>query len=253
MSIKVQKAISVLTTALEKMPELGNFPEQVSEHYAEWQEDTRLSVQRIFGDMRATKFHNMTTGLQPHLMQDQVRGYIRAWINELRTWPDDIKDASSTSAGRQDSRKVFLVHGKDEAVKQEVARFLTKLELEPVVLSEQAGKGLTIIEKLEACSEVGFAVVLLTPDDIGVGYRDEEPQPRARQNVIFEFGYFLGKLGRGKVQLLLIKKDLLESLSNYAGVEYIKFDDNGGWKIELVRELKAAGLNLDTNRLFDSG
>ena len=251
MSIKAKKAISVLTTALEKMPELGNFPElQLSEHYAKWQESTRLSIAKIFGDMRATKFHNMTTGLQPHLMQDLVRGYLQAWISEIRTWPDDIKEASSTSAARQDSRKVFVVHGKDEAVKQEVARFLTKLKLEPVVLSEQAGKGLTIIEKLEACSEVGFAVVLLTPDDIGVGYRDAEPRPRARQNVIFELGYFVHKLGRKGVVMLI--KGKVEIPSNYAGVEHFPFDEQGGWRLRLAQELKAGGVNVDMNLLSDS-
>lgn len=223
--------------------------------YQVWQRDTSVRIEEIFGDSpHCTYFANATDQDDWYREKTDVTALLESMINEVNEFGDDdiVSDEPSTSTVRQDSRKVFVVHGKDEAVKQEVARFLTKLKLEPIVLSEQVGRGLTIIEKFEAHSKVGFAVVLLTPDDIGIGYRDEEPRPRARQNVIFEFGYFLGKLGRGNVHLLLIKEDLLESLSNYAGVEYTKFDDNGGWKLKLAQELKAGGLNVDMNLLSGS-
>jgi predicted nucleotide-binding protein len=97
--------------------------------------------------------------------------------------------------------KVFVVHGHDDEAKESVARFLERLGLETVVLNEQSNRGRTIIEKLEGHADVAFAVVLLTPDDRGESkdkpYDNQEL--RARQNVIFELGNFLAKLGRRNV------------------------------------------------------
>lgn len=123
------------------------------------------------------------------------------------------------------------------------------MELKPVVLHEQPNEGRTIIEKFEDYTDVRFAVVLLTPDDVG-GLQDNagDTKPRARQNVIFEFGYFIGKLGRERVCALV--KGNVEKPSDYDGVLYIQLDDSEGWKMRLVRELKSAGYNIDANRVF---
>jgi len=142
--------------------------------------------------------------------------------------------------------KVFLVHGHDEAVLQAVARFVGKLGLTPVILHEQASKGRTVIEKLEQHGEVGFAVVLLTPDDVG-GSSEKTLRPRARQNVVLELGYFLGRLERQHVCALYSGE--LELPSDYMGVVYVPFDEGGGWQLKLAKELKAAGFSLDTNKL----
>jgi predicted nucleotide-binding protein len=142
--------------------------------------------------------------------------------------------------------KVFLVHGHDESAKESTARFLERLSLEAIILHEQPNAGRTIIEKVERYAEVAFAVVLLTPDDIGGKQGSEtDLKPRARQNVILELGYFLGRLGRTHVAAL-IKGDV-ETPSDYDGVAYIHLDQTGAWKFELARELKAAGLNVDLN------
>ena len=143
-------------------------------------------------------------------------------------------------------RKVFLVHGHDEAAKQATARFLEKLKLEPIILHEQASEGRTVIEKVEAHAGVAFAIVLLTPDDIGskVGGK---LFPRARQNVVLELGYFLGRLGRKHVVALM--KGTVERPSDYDGVVYIQMDDAGAWKLEVFKELKAVGLNVDLNNV----
>lgn len=147
------------------------------------------------------------------------------------------------------SSKVFVVHGHDEAALQTVARFLEQLELEAIVLREQPDQGRTIIEKFEACArEVGFAVVLLTPDDLGSVASAPDQTARARQNVIFELGYFAGKLGRGRACLL--RKGNIEIPSDLYGVIYTEFDGADGWKINLVREMKAAGLAFDANRMW---
>ena len=143
------------------------------------------------------------------------------------------------------ARKVFLVHGHDEAVRETVARFIQGLGLEPIILHERTNKGRTIISKFrEEAADVAFAVVLMTPDDKGAKADAEGLNPRARQNVVFELGFFIGALGPEKVSALT--KGRLEKPSDFDGVVYISMDD-GHWKIELARELKAAGIDIDYN------
>ena len=97
--------------------------------------------------------------------------------------------------------------------------------------------------------DIGFAVVLLSPDDIGkLASAASEPTARARQNVIFELGYFVGKLGRGKVAA--IKKGDIEQPTDYDGVVYIPFDERGAWQTELITEMKAAGFDIDFNKII---
>jgi predicted nucleotide-binding protein len=140
--------------------------------------------------------------------------------------------------------RIFLVHGHDEGTLHEIARFLERLGQDVVVLREQPNQGRTIIEKFEDYGDVGFAVVLLTPDDTG-GPAGGEIKPRARQNVVLELGYFLGRLGRMRV-CALYRGDV-EIPSDYSGVVYISIDQTGGWRLSLARELKAAGLPVDMN------
>lgn len=149
------------------------------------------------------------------------------------------------------TREVFVIHGRDKAAKQKVARFLEKLDLTPVILHEQPNQGQTIIEKFEQHAQVGFAVALLTPDDGGALQGEaEHGKPRARQNVVFELGYFLGRLGRKRV-CALVKGEDLERPSDYAGVVYIPLDDYGGWERKLFKELKEAGFEIDANRIVE--
>jgi predicted nucleotide-binding protein len=132
---------------------------------------------------------------------------------------------------------------------QSVARFLEQLGLRAIILREQPDAGRTIIEKFEDCAaDVGFAVVLLTPDDLAGSATSPAAASRARQNVIFELGYFAGKLGRGRACLL--RKGEVEIPSDLYGVIYTDMDAVDGWKIKLVRELKAAKLDFDANRMW---
>lgn len=116
-------------------------------------------------------------------------------------------------------------------MKQSVARTLERLGLEPVILHEQPNRGQTLIEKIDRESDVGFAVVLLSPDDRGYSIADGEKstRPRARQNVIVELGYFAGKLGRENVVALHRGSDL-ELPSDYDGVLYTPYDARGAWR-----------------------
>ena len=159
------------------------------------------------------------------------------------------QNRSSVSLPRNeptDLECVFVVHGHDEAPREMVARYITKLGLEPVILHEQPNRGMTVIEKLDANGDVGYAVILLTPDDIGRGKPESEEKPRARQNVILELGYFLGRLGRQRVIALL--KDEVEIPSDYMGVMYVPFDDAGAWRQKLGQELDSAGYEIDWKR-----
>ena len=140
------------------------------------------------------------------------------------------------------NRKVFIVHGHDNVVRESVARFLQSAGCEPIILNEQPNKNRTVIEKIEANHDVSFAVVLLTPDDEGAKI-GEPIQPRARQNVLLELGYFMAKLGRDKVCVL--KRDEVEIPSDFAGVIWTAFDPAGAWKKELAKELDAAGFTVD--------
>lgn len=145
------------------------------------------------------------------------------------------------------SRKVFIVHGHEEGPREMVARFLDRIGFEPVILHEKASQGRTIIEKVEQHGDVQFAVVILTPDDEGCE-RGGTPQPRARQNVVLELGYFIGRLGRDKVCAL--KRGELELPSDFEGVVYQPLE--GDWKQALGRELEAAGFPIDWNAVMRS-
>ena len=167
------------------------------------------------------------------------------------------KDDSSTEISTPQNqtrpkhmRDVFIIHGRDNGTKETVARFIEQLGLNPIILHEQPNQGQTIIEKFERHAEVAFAIALLTPDDTGGLSGDEQSiKPRARQNVIFELGYFMGKLDRGRVCAL--KEENVEIPSDYDGVLYIPLDESGGWKMTLMRELKSAGFEVDVDRVLE--
>jgi len=143
---------------------------------------------------------------------------------------------------------VFIVHGHDKTLLEQTARFLEKLDIEPIILFEKPGKGQTIIEKLEEHCDVSFSLVLLTPDDVGKAASEKDLHPRARQNVVLELGYFLGYLGRHNVAVLY--DESVELPSDYRGVDYIKIDPSGAWKLKLAKELKEAGLDIDMNKVI---
>ncbi len=144
---------------------------------------------------------------------------------------------------------VFVVHGHDEEAKESVARFIERLRLKAIILHEQASLGSTVIEKFERYASVNFAVVLLTPDDVGaLRGQQKSLKPRARQNVIFELGFFVAQLGRRNVCALY--KEGVEVPSDIQGLLYIPMDTGGAWRIQLARELQAAGIRIDMHRLL---
>jgi len=159
------------------------------------------------------------------------------------------KKFGKKKGGDKRRRKVFIVHGHDEAVLQGVARFVEQLELHAVIIKELASGGNTIIEKLEEYADVDYALVLMTPDDFGgVAVNPGERQPRARQNVIAELGYMIGKLKRHNVCIL---SRSVEIPSDFHGVVSIELEKD--WKLGLAKELNNAGLEADLNKYINSG
>jgi len=159
------------------------------------------------------------------------------------------KDTGKERKEIVDKNKVFIVHGHDNEAKIEVARFIEKLGLEPIILNEQVNDGMTIIEKIEKYSNIGFSIVLYTPCDIGYDKEKEDNKlNRARQNVVFEHGYMIAKLGRNNV-CALVKQDV-EVPNDISGIVYIIMDKNDGWKIPLAKEMKSSGYNIDFNLIM---
>lgn len=157
------------------------------------------------------------------------------------------KLAAQDADGKRDV--VFIVHGRNVALKESVARLVEKLGIEVVILHERESRGRMILEKFAGeASRVGFAIILLTADDEGA-LAGRPHNPRARQNVVFEFGYFVGKLGPQRVAAL-VEPDI-ELPSDVEGLVYVQVDSvaSQSWRIEVAKEMRAAGLRIDLNKL----
>jgi len=182
----------------------------------------------------------------------KARKFIRLLLRELENpLLMEKVPASHRQSTPVHSDKVFIVHGHDEAVREKLERLLEKFGLDPIVINKKPNQGQTIIEKIEKYGDVYFAVVLFTPDDLGgtksdVGNQKFEPRPR--QNVILELGYFWGKLGRDRVCLLNSVGSELSS--DLKGLGYTALDSAGAWKMELAKELNAAGYKIDASALL---
>jgi len=180
-------------------------------------------------------------------------GYTEA-LNVMKDTIEEVKLLDSIDNGamkekpEKDCSTVFIVHGHDDASKYEVARFVETIGFRSTILHEQASSGSTIIEKIEQHTDVGFAIVLYTQCDVGAAKSDQDNlQPRARQNVVFEHGFLIGKIGRKNVVALV--KGNVEKPNDISGVVYISLDESQGWKLSLVREMRASGYDIDMNKV----
>ena len=255
-----RRAIELLQTRISEGEELRNAVMAQSDA-AGWANKVEHSVRRVLQDhdeewIRRFLHVPGSTSSYPDRRAELARAAVQRTLIRLQSLIDILEEAEQVDPSQDShpvpaavdehlqSKEIFLVHGHDEGSREAVARFLERLGLAPVVLHEHANRGQTIIEKVEAHSRVGFAVVLLTPDDEG-NARGEAPRPRARQNVILELGYFLAKLERSRVCALL--KGDIEVPSDFGGVLYVKMDGSDAWKMALGRELRAAGYKIDWN------
>lgn len=157
-----------------------------------------------------------------------------------------IEDAQpkTTDNIKYPQRKIFIIHGHDDHLKKEVQLLLSRAELDDIVLHEQPDKGRNVIDKLiEETESASYAIALLCPED-----EIENGTKRARQNVILEVGYFLGKLGKSKVRL--IKKGDVEIPSDLKGILYTEYDEKRNWKTNILKEIQAAGIDIDMNKIL---
>jgi predicted nucleotide-binding protein len=144
------------------------------------------------------------------------------------------------------TRRILVVHGDDGEAKQTVARFLDKINLEPVIFQEQPDEGKTILEKFEYNKDVAYVVVILTPDDTGyAGTESRRKKDRAGQHTILELGYLIGRLSAKRICVLF--KDTVEIPSGNHGVFYVPMDENSAWKQKLAAAIKQTGLSIDMN------
>jgi predicted nucleotide-binding protein len=259
------KSLALLQRTLERVSDVAKLQKYSPDH-EKWERNARNAIRFIFGD-ESQHLKEFESTLKPYSSEDKLYPATKAdafrkvspkvatlfeiMINEVEDyWEQDVDTAGINDIKKDASvlprdNNIFIIHGHDAGTKEEVARFLSKLGLNPIILHEQANKGKTVIEKFEQHADVPFAIALLTPDDIGASKSEPERlRPRPRQNVLFEFGYFIGKLGRTRVCGLI--KGEVEIPSDYSGVLYINFD-SADWRWELIKELKAANLPIDVN------
>ena len=261
------KALERLRRALDAIPKLKNLRRNSSE-FKKWRRNTEVAIIKTFGSdsSHISTFKNIRfspgalfAGMSNSAFQkayarglESVAPILESMIEEIEEYWEDGNQTptpipSEIHENEQiNTNEVFIVHGRDEGTKSTVARFLEKLALKPIILAEIPGQGRTIIEKFEQHAQVGFAIILLTPDDVGSPRGDENDLSlRARQNVIFELGFFIGSLGRERVRALINGK--VEIPSDYAGIEYIPLNNSSEWKLQ---ELQSAGLEVDANQAF---
>jgi predicted nucleotide-binding protein len=258
--LSMNGAKSVNQRVLEKLTTFLDESENISDEssYLRWFRRVRTFMSEALGQDDANRLDALSQDTYWYQRLPKVQGHLDGLITKAQAAEMDstaTQNSNSTaaipsSAPSSDGRKVFIVHGHDNAAKDSTARFLDRLGLEPIVLHEQASSGRAVIEKFEVYSgDVVFAVVLLTPDDVGAV--DTEPhdlKKRARQNVIMELGYFLGRLGRTRV-CALCKGDI-ELPSDYQGVLYIDMDPAGAWKGKLAQELVQSKVTIQLEGLL---
>lgn len=257
-----------LTTLLSHLDQFANGFDAA---FLTWRQEVVVVLARAYGKnseevarFESISFESRSVLAGSYVFQTgskQADLFLRSRIDELT--PTAGVESVRIRAKRKSKAtngKVFIVHGHDHGMKETVARFLAKLNLESVILHEQSDQGRTIIEKFEQHADVAFAIALFSTDDVGASNLEisdslSKPiesslKPRPRQNVVFECGYFIGKLGRKKVAVL--HADGVEMMSDYTGVAYIPFDAGDAWRTRLFKELKASGFHLDANKMFQS-
>lgn len=216
--------------------------------YEKWMDDIYILSQRELIDhplhdelgRLAQKRNKMKSSM------DKMIGMLNSILGDVTFWDSLNSEREKYEMGN----KVFIVHGHDEMAKTTVARVLEKAGFEPIILHEQANLGKTIIEKLDYYTNVDFAIVLYTECDLGRAKEEivENEKYRARQNVVYEHGYLIGKIGREKVFALV--KGNVETPGDISGVVYTPMDDAGAWKMNLAKDMKAVGLPIDMNDLI---
>ena len=182
-----------------------------------------------------------------HYIYDAIDSAIGVLSDEEFEYPVmHVGDKNSKDQLKNLNKRVFIVHGHDTNVRNEVELFVRSIGYEPIILCKRADKGDTIIEKIEReAKDVCYAIVIYTSCDLGKDKNETDLKPRARQNVVFEHGFMCAHLGRSHVCALL--EDGVEQPGDLKGVVYKSLDAVGVWKYQIADEMKAVGLDVDKN------
>lgn len=233
--------------------------------YERWHERNREIYRSSFAVPNSIYFHEYESVLFPHLIYDDIiKNYkddIGRLINHMqadiersdvmRCEAPESSICKKTVSYKEDvnyKKRVFVVHGHDTTVRNEVELFVRSIEYEPIILCKRADMGDTIIEKIEREAKgVCYAIVIYTSCDLGKDKNDAVLKPRARQNVVFEHGFMCAHLGRSHVCALL--EEGVEQPSDLKGVVYKPLDAAGAWKYQIADEMKAVGLEVDKNKI----
>ena len=238
-----------------EIDELKNKRSSSDSDFKAWKTDVQLCLSDLYGEnsIQFKNFNNrlfspMFIGGNTDWHEPYVRG-LETTKKEFERYIDDFEDESEKTDAKEKriiNNKVFIVHGHDGELKEKVARRLEQQGIEAIILSEQVNRGKTIIEKLESYSDVHVAIVLFTSDDLGCAKEEKGNEKyRARQNVVFEAGYFMGYLGRENI--IMISDETVEIPGDLSGMVYTTKDS---WEVEMLKELNAAGMKIDMNKLL---
>ena len=234
------------------------YPSALTPDYIAWKTKVEVFVSSTFGKSspilelfkKAEGIRVLGNGpAQFDKCQSIILGTLTAGIDTL-TFEPPFEQSPPRAVNTALNAKVFVVHGHDELMKHQLEIFLSELDLEPIVLHRKADEGLTVIEKFEKHSDVGYAFILLTPDDIAYPKADEvkpdearKKEQRARQNVIFEFGFFVAKLGRSRVCCLY--KEGVTLPTDVSGIIYKKIVNAvEEAAFSILKDLKAVGYKV---------
>ncbi len=243
---KLRKLIFIGKEIVDEMHEyikIGTEPKTHWNEIEQWHLDTVNYIKKkhpeLLDDIGSLNVGSGPNDWYPELRKSlKVLSFIQTKVSE---------DPSIDTRGKKImENSIFVVHGHDELAMTATARLIEQVGLKPIILREQASAGKTIIEKIETYSNVGFGVVIYTPCDEGA-IKDEVLRPRARQNVVFEHGFLIGKLGRPNVCALV--KDNVEPPNDISGIVYINMAKNGAWRFELATEMKNSGYDIDMNAI----
>ena len=238
-----------------EIDELKNKDSSSDSDFKAWKTDVQLSLSGLYGE-NSIQFKNFNSRHFSPMVIGGNTDWHKPYVRDLETTKKEFEryicdfeeEGINTNMGknRTSNNKVFIVHGHDGELKEKVARRLEQQGIEAIILSEQVNRGRTIIEKLEAYSDVNVAIILFTQDDLGVAKEEKGNEKyRARQNVVFEAGYFMGYLGRENI--IMIADENVEIPGDLSGMVYTTRDS---WEFEMLKELNAAGLKVNMNKLL---
>ena len=270
-TINPEKGIALLQKQLDAADKLLQGNAITESQIQSWKKTTTNYIEQIFGEehRNAGNFRNasptafdsmlgsnLSTDNYGQALHDLIIR-LNEYIGELQTtiFLHEPSGSPPSNIKNKSSNKVFIVHGHNHPLKHELAHSLQNAGLDVTILHEQPSRGMTLIEKFAAhAQDAGFAVVLLTADDIGT----EKPpeglplltpmlKKRARQNVVFELGFFIALLGRDRVCALY--ETGVEWPSDLTGIAYVEYDSAGRWIHHVAKEICAVGIQVDFSKL----